>query len=217
MPNTYSSLNKKHCTILIVEDNEEMRKLLSIFLETDDNFYFFLTLFARTLNEALDILSSGLVPDIAIIDLHLPNGSGLEVPRRIIEATEKATWPIILISGHYNEEYGEEGLRLSERVLNFVSKTRINRENFRIIIRHALVLNECIRRFRFSAVMKDKDGLISKRSKFSKLEPYAWALLGAFGGSIALWKGEMTAELIGTLFVAVGAACLAVWKERRKK
>lgn len=215
MPNMSPLKGKNHCTVLIIEDDESMRNMLHLFLQTDDNF--FLPLFARSLSEAIDILSSGLVPDVAVIDLHLPNGSGLEVPRKMIEATEKATWPIVLISGHYDEEYGEEGLRLSTRVLNFVSKTRINRENFRIIIRHALVLNECIVRLHAHVSLRDKNGIVIKRTKFSKLEPYIWALLGAFGGSIALWEGEVTTKLVGTLFVAVGAACLAVWKERRKK
>lgn len=215
MPNMSPLKGKNHCTVLIIEDDESMRNMLHLFLQTDDNF--FLPLFARSLSEAIDILSSGLVPDVAVIDLYLPNGSGLEVPRKIIEATEKATWPIVLISGHYDEEYGEEGLRLSTRVLNFVSKTRINRENFRIIIRHALVLNECIVRLHAHASLRDKNGIVIKRTKLSKLEPYVWALLGAFGGSIALWEGEVTTKLVGTLFVAVGAACLAVWKERRKK
>lgn len=215
MPNIPPLKGRNHCKILIIEDDESMRNMLRLFLKTDDNF--FLSIFARSLNEALEFLSSGLVPDIAVIDLHLPNGSGLEVPRKILEATDKATWPIVLVSGFYDEEYGEEGLRLSTRVLNFVSKTRISKENFRIIIRHALVLSECLVRFNAHASLRDKHGIIMKRTTFSKAEPYIWSLLGAAGGSIALWEGEITAKLIGTLFVAVGAACLAVWKERKKK
>jgi FixJ family two-component response regulator len=89
--------------IAVVEDEEPVRKALGRLLKT---FGFAVTTFASG-DSFLDSLSTSK-PDCAILDLHLPGISGLEIQKRL--SREKAEVPCIVITGQ-----DEVGTR--ERVL----------------------------------------------------------------------------------------------------
>ena len=65
-------------TVLLVEDEAKLADMLAEQLAAED----FDVRQARSLRQALRMLDD-LVPDVAVIDIGLPDGSGLDVLRRL--------------------------------------------------------------------------------------------------------------------------------------
>lgn len=79
-------------TLVIVDDDRAFVEAASIFLED----YGYQTLRAFSSQEAVQRMRTGGV-DLAIIDVHLRDGSGIQLVRRIRNAGSRV--PVILISG----------------------------------------------------------------------------------------------------------------------
>ncbi|WP_411818159.1 response regulator [Hyphococcus sp. DH-69] len=86
----YSALPK---TVLIVEDNELNMKLFRDLLEAHG----YNTLEARTGPEALERLSESR-PDLILMDIQLPEFSGLEVTQKIKSNSDLADIPVIAVT-----------------------------------------------------------------------------------------------------------------------
>ncbi len=86
----YSVLPK---TVLIVEDNELNMKLFRDLLQAHG----YETLEARTGPEALETLKENH-PDLILMDIQLPEVSGLEVTQKIKSNTELADIPVIAVT-----------------------------------------------------------------------------------------------------------------------
>ena len=86
----YSDLPK---TVLIVEDNELNMKLFRDLLEMHG----YQTLEARTGPEALECLKDNR-PDLILMDIQLPEVSGLEVTREIKCSPELSEIPVIAVT-----------------------------------------------------------------------------------------------------------------------
>ena len=86
----YSALPK---TVLIVEDNELNMKLFRDLLEAHG----YNTLEARTGPEALKLAGENH-PDLILMDIQLPEFSGLEVTQKIKDNAELADIPIIAVT-----------------------------------------------------------------------------------------------------------------------
>ena len=86
----YSALPK---TVLIVEDNELNMKLFRDLLEAHG----YRTLEARSGPEALQLAGENR-PDLILMDIQLPEFSGLEATRKIKEIDELADIPIIAVT-----------------------------------------------------------------------------------------------------------------------
>ena len=86
----YSELPK---TVLIVEDNELNMKLFRDLLEAHG----YHTLEARTGPEALKLAAEN-VPDLILMDIQLPEFSGLEVTQKIKDNEELAGIPVIAVT-----------------------------------------------------------------------------------------------------------------------
>ncbi len=86
----YSELPK---TVLIVEDNELNMKLFRDLLQAHG----FNTLEARTGPEALELADSDR-PDLILMDIQLPEFSGLEVTKKIKNNAELADIPVIAVT-----------------------------------------------------------------------------------------------------------------------
>ncbi|WP_428409281.1 response regulator [Hyphococcus sp.] len=80
-------------TVLIVEDNELNMKLFRDLLEIHG----YQTLEARTGPEALEALKDNH-PDLILMDIQLPEVSGLEVTREIKSSPELADIPVIAVT-----------------------------------------------------------------------------------------------------------------------
>lgn len=86
----YSALPK---TVLIVEDNELNMKLFRDLLEAHG----YNTLEARTGAEALKLAAEN-IPDLILMDIQLPEFSGLEVTQKIKSNEQLAEIPVIAVT-----------------------------------------------------------------------------------------------------------------------
>lgn len=86
----YSALPK---TVLIVEDNELNMKLFRDLLEAHG----YQTLEARTGPEALKLAAEN-VPDLILMDIQLPEFSGLEVTQKIKSNEQLTDIPVIAVT-----------------------------------------------------------------------------------------------------------------------
>ena len=99
-----SQMKRKH--ILIVDDNEDVRLLLQMILEEEDNY----TLsFAETGPEALD-RSIELLPDLIFMDMSLPQMSGWEVVAELRLMPALAQSPIVALTAHASKADQERAL-----------------------------------------------------------------------------------------------------------
>jgi len=80
-------------TVLIVEDNDLNMKLFRDLLEA----YGYQTLAARTGPEALETLKHNR-PDLILMDIQLPEVSGLEVTQKIKSDEQLANIPVIAVT-----------------------------------------------------------------------------------------------------------------------
>jgi two-component system, OmpR family, catabolic regulation response regulator CreB len=96
----------KQPTILLVEDDEMVRDAMTRILVSEG----YLVLAAETGHDALGILRTPLSPiDVAVLDVHLPDCSGIDLCARIREF--HPTLPIVVCTG---EAEPEEAARLLE-------------------------------------------------------------------------------------------------------
>ena len=80
-------------TILIIEDNDSLRKVYSARLELDG----YQVLQATTASQAQDLLQNHLV-DILLLDIMLPDKSGLDFLKNLRQNSRFATLPVIMLT-----------------------------------------------------------------------------------------------------------------------
>ena len=93
-----------HAALLVVEDDPAVRAFLADNLTADG----YVLHIAETVRDAVRVLEYKQ-PDLAIVDLGLPDGSGLDILRRVREADPAAsrmdpTLPVILLTGRASED-----------------------------------------------------------------------------------------------------------------
>ena len=93
-------------SILIVDDNEDLRKVLAWLLQPRG----YETLQAATGREAIEkaIVAQ---PSLILLDLHLPDMSGVDTARAIKKDQRTALIPIVGWSAYVGERWREEALR----------------------------------------------------------------------------------------------------------
>lgn len=82
-------------TILVVEDNEMNMQLVEYLLEEGG----YGILKAASGEEALE-LAQRAVPDLVLMDIHLPGMDGLAVVRRLREDPRTSTVPVLALTAH---------------------------------------------------------------------------------------------------------------------
>ena len=92
--------------ILIVDDNEDLRKVLAWLLQPRG----YETLQAATGREAIEkaIVAQ---PSLILLDLHLPDMNGVDAARTIKKDQRTAHIPIVGWSAYFGERWREEALR----------------------------------------------------------------------------------------------------------
>lgn len=93
--------------ILIVEDDADIRQLVRLYLDREG----FRTLQAATGTEALRMVKADK-PDLLVLDLMLPEIDGIEICKRVRNAPETATLPIIMLTAKAEEADTVVGLEL---------------------------------------------------------------------------------------------------------
>ena len=92
--------------ILIVEDYEDVRRMLKILLESEH----FHVLEAGTGPEALNAVQNGR-PDVILMDLALPGFDGFETIRRIRQIDGFQNTPIIVLTAYTGQSIYETAVR----------------------------------------------------------------------------------------------------------
>ncbi|MCA9896686.1 MAG: response regulator [Ardenticatenaceae bacterium] len=95
-----------NCSVLVVDDEYEIRQLLTTML-TLMGYQSFMA------QDGLDALEKipEYQPDILILDVMMPNMDGLTLCRKLRAAAETAELPIIMLSGKAHQEAIQEGLK----------------------------------------------------------------------------------------------------------
>jgi len=104
--NNLSFRSNKSKSIMIVEDNDEIRDYLRSLLEQDYNLFL-----AKDAQQANSMMKAHF-PDLVITDIMLPDGSGLDILKDIKAFYQTAHIPVILLSALANEDTMLEGSRL---------------------------------------------------------------------------------------------------------
>jgi len=96
-------------TVLVVDDEKNIRRTLQLVLEGDG----YRVLGAETAEQALAVLASPETPvDLAVLDVQLPDMSGLEALAKIRGDEATRDLPIIVISGHATVDDAVQAIKL---------------------------------------------------------------------------------------------------------
>lgn len=82
-------------TILLVEDNQEIREILDMFLKAEG---FWVESFATV--KDFNLRNSHIIPDLYLFDVVLPDGSGIELCNQIKNNIEKSAVPVVIMSAN---------------------------------------------------------------------------------------------------------------------
>ena len=83
-------------TVLVVEDNEMNMQLVEYLLEESG----FQILKASSGEEALALAAAGEVPDLVLMDIHLPGMDGVAVVEQLKENPRTTRVPVIALTAH---------------------------------------------------------------------------------------------------------------------
>jgi len=125
------SEDKMH--VLLIEDNPGDARLVEEMLKesgTDD----FELKQAGSLQSGLRILSEGCGNQVILLDLELPDVSGLETLRRIAPFAEEAS--VVVITGSQDERLGIEALKVG--AIDYLIKGQIDGHQLRRILHYAV-------------------------------------------------------------------------------
>ncbi len=119
-------------TVLVVDDEKNIRRTLQLVLEGEG----YHVLAAETAGQALAVLANPALPvDLAIVDVKLPDGSGLDVLERTRKDEATREMPIIVISGHATVEDAVLAIKLGAS--DFFEKP-LARERVLVSVRNVL-------------------------------------------------------------------------------
>src|SRR5580698_3397344 len=119
-------------TVLVVDDEKNIRRTLQLVLEGEG----YHVLGAEAAEQALEILASPETPvDLVILDVKLPNMSGLEALARLRGDEATKDLPIIVISGHATVNDAVQAIKLGAS--DFFEKP-LARERVLVSVRNVL-------------------------------------------------------------------------------
>lgn len=94
--------------LLVVDDEPHIGLLLRLQLESRG----YELVLARTLFEARGILADADRPEAMLLDLHLPDGSGVDLLREVRERPATAAMPVLVLTAEGEERVLAEARRL---------------------------------------------------------------------------------------------------------
>ena len=105
-------MNDKY-KILLVDDSDSDRGIYRRYLLANKD-YDYQILEAETLEEGLELWRSQS-PDLALVDLNLPDGSGLELLEAIQKTQSRKKIPVIMMTGQGHERIAVQAMKLGDR------------------------------------------------------------------------------------------------------
>jgi two-component system nitrogen regulation response regulator NtrX len=119
-------------TVLVVDDEKNIRRTLQLVLEGEG----YKVLGSETAEQALAILANPEIPvDLALLDVKLPDMSGLDALERIRKDEASRETPVIVISGHATVNDAVMAIKLGAS--DFFEKP-LNRERVLVSVKNAL-------------------------------------------------------------------------------
>ncbi len=109
--NACITVNKSKTTILILEDSEVDRTTYIRYLRSEAENYSYDIIEAETLEDGLELWRSQ-TPDIALVDINLPDGDGLEFLEAIAGDYPDGKSPAILLTGQGDERVAVQAMKL---------------------------------------------------------------------------------------------------------
>ncbi|MEB3190606.1 MAG: PAS domain-containing protein [Snowella sp.] len=100
----------RNYSILIIEDSESDRFTYRRYLLANQNFKYQI-LEAETLDEGLELWRKKS-PDLLLVDINLPDGSGLELLKVLNKRYSRQPLPVIVVSGQGNERIAVQAMKL---------------------------------------------------------------------------------------------------------
>lgn len=146
-------------TVLVVEDNEDIRRMLIILLESEG----FHVLEAASGGDALKVVKDGR-PDVILMDLALPGIDGLETIRRIRKIDGFQNTPIIVLTAYSGRSVYETAVRAGT---NYFMSKPIDFDELATLVQQ--VLSEGDRRAQKNSRSFAKRAVIMKASEVSNV------------------------------------------------
>ncbi len=94
--------------VLVVDDDETLRILLRAHLKQTGH----RVLLAASAAEAISAVEEHGSPDLAVLDVSLPDSDGFELAQKLRAATDADQLPIIFLSANVEETHIEQGRQL---------------------------------------------------------------------------------------------------------
>lgn len=94
--------------VLVVDDDETLRMLLLAHLRQTGH----RVLLAASAEEALSTVEQHGPPEVAVLDITLPDSHGFELAQKLRATTDGAQLPIIFLSANVDELHIEQGREL---------------------------------------------------------------------------------------------------------
>jgi len=144
--------------VLLVEDNPGDARLVEEMLKeggADD----FVLKHVESLQDGLRILSAGCGNQVILLDLGLPDETGLQTLRRIVAIAEDPS--VVVITGLQNEKLGTEALK--EGALDYLIKGQIDGRQLRRILHYAVERHHMQMELRSLSLRDDLTGLHNRR------------------------------------------------------
>ena len=123
--------SKQVATILVVEDYDDVRRMLKMLLESEQ----FRVLEAANGPEALKAVKVGH-PDVIVTDLGLPGFDGFEIIRRIRKIDGFQNTPIIVLTAHNQQTAYETAFRAGT---NYFMAKPVDFDQLESLLQHILM------------------------------------------------------------------------------
>lgn len=128
-----TQMAQTHIQVLLVEDNPFDARFVKEMLREDEISAFRIT-HVTSLHDALSTLSQGFEHQIFLLDLGLPEETGLKTLRRIVPLAHGAS--IVVLTGYHDEESGIAALR--EGAHDYLIKGQVDGRRLRRVLRFAV-------------------------------------------------------------------------------
>lgn len=145
--------------VLLVEDNPGDARLVEEMLKEGGGAGDFAVKHVESLRDGLRALSQGCGDQVILLDLGLPDETGLQTLRRIMPLAEDAS--VVVITGLHNETLGSAALQ--EGALDYLIKGQINGPQLRRILHYAVERHHMQMELRSLALRDDLTGLHNRR------------------------------------------------------
>src|SRR5689334_9156255 len=119
--------------VLLVEDNPADARLVKGMLEHDESGAFTVK-HVSTLEEGMRSLAPGCGSQVILLDLELPDGSGLQTLRQIMPLAQDGS--VVVMTGLQDEELAIAAIR--EGAHDYLIKGQVDGDQLRRILRYAI-------------------------------------------------------------------------------